>query len=431
MTSFEAASQIFQGCLLSALFLLIAAMLPLVIIQVFRRAKALGLTVNVVILVILMIDMILLVCAYQAPLRGVAAAAPEQGAAALPAALHVLFIVLAGAWCCLDFIREVRFSRTEITPGSIREALDDLPSGLCLATDMGMPVLTNRKMYALAAAITGRHLINAELFWRDLVAFTDSNGVRRVDYAGNLVFILPDGSVWRFARSWIDAGGERYAQIIAAETTRLWRLSEKLEQDNIQLDQQQKRLRQLLQNIAEIRHTEEILSYKVRLHDRLGRAILTSRRYLLNSTPKDSSRSVIAMWREIAESLQASVFDSEEESSAAKELADIADLLGCSIDFDGDFPEANSLLLSAVRETLTNAVRHAGADRLTVRIRREKGQIQVEISDNGRGVVTEVAEGGGLSSLRKRIEAVGGHMELCCRGKVILKLSISEKEGSL
>lgn len=431
MTSFHAASQALQALVLSALFILIAAILLLIFIKGFRRAKAYGLATDIAVLLILMTDTLLLGCVHIAPLKGVETVAKMQPFAALPVSLHLLLIVLAAVWCCIGFIRERKIQRTAITPGSIREALDNLPSALCLATEDGMPVLTNRKMYALADAITGRHLVNAELLWRELETFASGSGIRRIDYAGALAFVLPDGSIWRFTRRTIDAEGVRYVQITATETTRLWGLSKELEQDNIELDRQQQRLQKLLQNIVKIRQAEEILSSKIRLHDRLGRAVLISRRYLLNSAPTDSPQAVVAMWREIAESLQASVFDSEGKCNAAKELTDIADLLGCSIAFDGDFPQNNNLLLAAVREALTNAVRHAGADRLTVGTRRENDQIQIEISDNGKGFVTEVVEGGGLSSLRQRVESAGGRMELCCRGGVNLKLTISGKEGVL
>lgn len=428
MTSFITFSQALQATLLSALFLLIATFIFLFVIRGFRRSKFHGLVADLTIFLALTADALLLRFTHISLQIGTPMTAPAQCVATIPIFVHILLFLLAAAWCCLGFIREVRLRRTEITPSSIREALNNLPSALCLATEDGRPVLTNRKMYALATTITGRNLINADRFWQDLTNFTDQGNVRRATYAGTFAFVLPDGNVWRFTRNTIEAQGVCYIQILSLNTTRLWALSKELEQDNLELDAQQKRLRKLLHNIAQIRQGEEILSYKMWLHDRLGRAILTSRHYLLNSTSTDSSEEVIAMWREIAESLQASVFDAEETSSVAKELTDIAELLGCSIDFDGDFPQYNGLLLAAVREALTNAVRHAGADRLNVCTRREEDEIQVTISDNGKPNVTEIAEGGGLSSLRKKIETHGGRMELCCRNGVILKLTISEKE---
>lgn len=428
MISFSASPLGLQAVVLCALFILIAASLTLLIIQCFRRAKAYAAATSLALLLLLMADALLLEHAYVAQAAGCVVAAPGRWTAALPVALHMALISSAALWCILGLGRERTLQKTAITPSSIREALDNLPSGLCLATQGGMPVLTNRRMYALAAAITGGRLVNADLFWRELTAFRDRDGVRRTDYAGTLAFHLPDGGVWRFAQRGLEAGGVRYVQITATEITRLWDLSRELEQDNRKLDAQQKRLQKLLRNIAQIRQAEEILSSKMQLHDRLGRAVLTSRRYLLGRGETGNAQELMSMWRDITGSMGTGGFDREEQSSAITELSGIADLLGCAIVFDGDFPQDNSLLLAAVREALTNAVRHAGADRLTVRTVREQDEIQVEISDNGKERVTGLTEGGGLSSLRQRVEASGGRMELCCRDGVVLKLAVLGKE---
>jgi signal transduction histidine kinase len=63
-------------------------------------------------------------------------------------------------------------------------------------------------------------------------------------------------------------------------------------------------------------------------------------------------------------------------------------------------------------EALSNAVRHAGATRITVSVADDAGDLVLEVGDDGSGVVTARAGGVGLSSMRERAEAVGGTLHI-------------------
>jgi signal transduction histidine kinase len=62
-----------------------------------------------------------------------------------------------------------------------------------------------------------------------------------------------------------------------------------------------------------------------------------------------------------------------------------------------------------ISEALTNVYKHANANRATVRVRDEDQHLVVEITDDGRGGA-HLGGGFGLTSLRHRVEAVGGHL---------------------
>ena len=61
-----------------------------------------------------------------------------------------------------------------------------------------------------------------------------------------------------------------------------------------------------------------------------------------------------------------------------------------------------------VAESLTNAAKHARARRIDVRLQRLGSSLQVEVCDDGQGGA-DVA-GHGLSGLRRRVEALDGHL---------------------
>jgi two-component system, NarL family, sensor histidine kinase DesK len=68
-----------------------------------------------------------------------------------------------------------------------------------------------------------------------------------------------------------------------------------------------------------------------------------------------------------------------------------------------------SVLSLAVREAVTNVVRHAQARTCRMRLEQENGNCRLEIQDDGRG--TSNGEGNGLRGMRERVEMLGGTLQ--------------------
>src|SRR5919201_2541796 len=65
-----------------------------------------------------------------------------------------------------------------------------------------------------------------------------------------------------------------------------------------------------------------------------------------------------------------------------------------------------------VQEALTNVARHAGPHaHAHVKLTRRNGVVEVEVRDDGRGAPAVVQPGGGLTGMRERAAAVGGHFD--------------------
>jgi two-component system sensor histidine kinase DesK len=68
-----------------------------------------------------------------------------------------------------------------------------------------------------------------------------------------------------------------------------------------------------------------------------------------------------------------------------------------------------SILCLAVREAVTNIVRHAHARTCRMRLEQQNGSCRLQISDDGRG--WNGSEGNGLRGMRERVEMVGGTLQ--------------------
>jgi signal transduction histidine kinase len=64
------------------------------------------------------------------------------------------------------------------------------------------------------------------------------------------------------------------------------------------------------------------------------------------------------------------------------------------------------------QEGLTNALRHSGASEVTVAVRHQPDSLQVEVSDNGRGLQRTKNPGHGLVGVRERVALYGGAVEV-------------------
>jgi two-component system sensor histidine kinase DesK len=72
-------------------------------------------------------------------------------------------------------------------------------------------------------------------------------------------------------------------------------------------------------------------------------------------------------------------------------------------------PLQESVFALALREAVTNVVRHANATACRLSLLQDGGFCQMEIADNGCGGA--LVEGNGLSGMRQRVEALGGKLE--------------------
>ena len=325
-------------------------------------------------------------------------------------------------------------SKEELTMQSVRQGIDRLDTGICCYWDGGLIKLANPKMEALCRIMTGASLEDGEQFCRMVENLPMKVGERPAA-------ILPDGTVYAFSKALIRLEEEGILnELIAADVTELWRLTEALEQEEEEQKQFNRRLRQLGRNIDETGARGEILSMKIRIHDLLGRALLATRLYLgSGSSGREDSKTEIsgseltALWNE-AILFRNSESREENDERILEEVESAAEAIGLRVDLSGKLPyrdgEAMNLILSAARECLTNASRHADASVLRVTLKDAgPGFLNVEFRNDGKPPETAVREGGGLSSLRQLVESKGGRMDIKSNPEFSLLLKIPLQSG--
>jgi len=85
-----------------------------------------------------------------------------------------------------------------------------------------------------------------------------------------------------------------------------------------------------------------------------------------------------------------------------------------------------SVLSMAVKEAVTNVVRHANARNCSLRLEQQNGSCCLEIADDGRGGSQN--EGNGLRGMRERVEMLGGTLKRDSRAGTRITITLPMKD---
>ena len=319
--------------------------------------------------------------------------------------LIVAGLVVANGYLAMILRQELRYRKNAITPDSVKESLDHLPTGLCFCDGNGNVMLSNHRMYDLCQKIVGRDLQDGMLFWEILSKGTPQENVVRLTEGERPSFRLPDGSVWAFKR-FIDAG---VVQLVASDISELQTLADDLTQRNLDLAERNLRLQAYNENVEQLARETELLDTKARIHSQFGKALLATRHFLRDEDASDED--VMAIWEQTKQTLRANATRSEPYSMES--LKYTAQAAGLTLELRGSIPAeetVGSLFMEAAVEALTNAVRHARAKCLYFEMTETEDVAVARFANDGDIPSGPVAEGGGLSALRRKTELVGGRM---------------------
>ncbi len=320
----------------------------------------------------------------------------------------LMYILANLAFLIFLGIGEIRYRINSVSSLSIKESFDHLPTGLCFSKANGTVQLVNHKMNELGYILTGEEIQNANKFWKALVNGDVLPDVHRITDSKQPEYRLSDGTVYTFGREKV----ENVFQITATDTTSLHKLTNRLRMNNEELEEMNARLRYYGETVDETTRARERLETKIRIHSELGQALLATR-YTL-SLPDADFQPIISTWNRNIAVLRTEA-EPVQNSGLLNTLIDIAKSAGVTVEISGEFPmndAIGSILTSAATEALTNAVIHADAKTLFVEFYETDDGYCARYTNDGNQPTKEIHEGGGLGSLRSKIERLGGNMEI-------------------
>lgn len=323
----------------------------------------------------------------------------------------------------------VRKSRNQVTRSSIKESMDNLPVAGCYFTENGTVKLCNRQMYRLYHDLTGSDLQSFQELHEALEA-CEEHQVQKTADGG---FRFPDGRVWFYAEQRITAEDEKsYIESVFTDGTELAAANEELKKDNAELEQVNAKLQKMYTRAEDRIREREYLAFKMKMHDDIGRCLTVIRKVLQKELPDSDIEKQI---RKLSVAAGTLVYSQKGNSDDPYDglLAEAAEL-GVEVRLDGMLPVEPliyELTVRAVKECVTNCVRHAHGTAVFVGITGLPGGYHITITNDGERPRGKITEGGGLSNLRKSVENAGGEMQIASIPEFTLQLTMLREEMEL
>jgi len=309
----------------------------------------------------------------------------------------------------------MKYRQENFTVISVKQGLDAMEEGICFYTENGLPQFTNKYMNDVSLALSGRTIVDASKFWKNLLEKKINPDCEVITSIGDMVIVKTPDKVCAISNR--DIGGE-LKEMVMVDITGEYGTFEELLKKYDSLELQQERLKEYNRNVTSATIERELLSAKVHIHDELGEILLAAKRYIQT---EDADRHTGDIDRQTITDLwlrNLSLLGVEREKAEQDEYGEIyraATDIGMKIEVKGELPDtgnAKSVVASALHECLTNTFRHAGGDTVYVEVAEKDGESTYIFTNNGNPPEGDIEERGGLKSLRKMAEDAGFNMKI-------------------
>ena len=428
MRSFYLSSTAAQSILLAALFLTLILSLFLQIVSFTGHRDKRNRYMNMPIFLFLFILLSELTDAFSRMNKGL------EYKTWLPLPLWLLWCIVAAADFLLiwEIVRLRRLKRQELSRDSVKQAMDLLPSGICYFTPSGSVKLCNMQMHILFRTLSQSDLQTlTEL--QDALAHCDAgSGVIRLSHERQ-TYLFPDGKAWRYRQNVVtDEDGAVYTETIFSDMTELYHKKLELKEQIKQVNAISRELKLLSDNVLILTREKEVLSAKTKLHDYMGAGLIAMRQILRHNQTEEAANA-IELLRQAVSAIKNDNTYPQGRSELDGFMHD-AEAIGIKVNLSGELPEQEELrcvMILAMRECLTNSVRHAGATALHVAVEKNGDSFSMKITNDGKAPETEVVPKGGLHNLYRHIADCGGTMEIQWKPVFVLTVVLPEtKEGT-
>lgn len=348
----------------------------------------------------------------------------EDDLGQMPAWFFVLLILAIAVVEILIFNKNRRWERENITPSSIKEAIDNLPVGICCYEPNGQVMMKNNMMENICRGYTGESLLNAVTFRNALL----SDNSQAEDDA---VIISQEEKMFSISDTQFSEEESMLRVMTAADITEQYKNTRRLKEQQEIVVKLNKELSDYGKQIVSSITAREVLNAKVKIHDELGANLLAIKRYILNGGTTEERIAIENILHKNLQYLKNATEVTEKDEYAV--ILDTAAKLDMKINVIGELPETEPqrhIIVTGIHECLTNTIRHAGGDELTVILEEDANMLIAQFTNNGKAPEKEIKARGGLALLKALAEESGGTMQILWDPKFELILKLPKEVAS-
>lgn len=210
-------------------------------------------------------------------------------------------------------------------------------------------------------------------------------------------------------------------EVIALDITDIYKIQEKTRNQNIEIEENNKKILKTLNNIEEIEKGKKLIKIKNEFHDILGHRLSLFGEYLKQDNI--NKEEIKFMLDNLFE--QFTTLKSPEEN--LKKLIEVYKVFNINISIIGKLPknkEVGETFFEIIREAVTNAIIHANSKNIKVVITNSLEKTEMLITNDGIKPNNFINENEGIKGMRRKLKEIGGILIIENEDNFILKIII-------
>lgn len=315
--------------------------------------------------------------------------------------LFLISIILA-LYIGINIIYERIIKKESLSILSVKNAIDLSDNGIMFLNDKGNIILINVVM----KDILKEYNINDN--------YIDNLKEKEIKEIHNEHILKCLNRVWQLKIN-------NNKEIIALDITDIYKIQEKTRNQNIEIEENNKKILKTLNNIEEVEKEKKLIKIKNEFHDILGHRLSLFGEYLKQDNI--NKEEIKFMLDNLFE--QFTTLKSPEEN--LKKLIEVYKVFNINISIIGKLPknkEVGETFFEIIREAVTNAIIHANSKNIKVVITNSLEKIEMLITNDGIKPNNFINENEGIKGMRRKLKEIGGILIIENEDNFILKIII-------
>ena len=315
--------------------------------------------------------------------------------------LFLISIILA-LYIGINIIYERIIKKESLSILSVKNAIDLSDNGIMFLNDKGNIILINVVM----KDILKEYNINNN--------YIDNLKEKEIKEIHNEHILKCLNRVWQLKIN-------NNKEIIALDITDIYKIQEKIRNQNIEIEENNKKILKTLNNIEEVEKEKKLIKIKNEFHDILGHRLSLFGEYLKQDNI--NKEEIKFMLDNLFE--QFTTLKSPEEN--LKKLVEVYKVFNINISIIGKLPknkEVGETFFEIIREAVTNAIIHANSKNIKVVITNSLEKIEMLITNDGIKPNNFINENEGIKGMRRKLKEIGGILIIENEDNFILKIII-------
>ncbi len=316
--------------------------------------------------------------------------------------INIYLSIFLSLYVLMSFIYEIIARKEHISVLSVKNGIDASDTGIMFLNNNGEIILINNIMTDILTDlnIKGNYINN--LTNRTIRRTEDSYVIKSLN------------KIWNLKIS-------NEKEIILIDITNIYRLQEEQELQNKEIEENNKKILETIQNIEKIEKTKNLLKIKNNYHDKLGHKLALFTKYL---EQKEKNTKDIEF---LLDSIYEDTITNVSSSQKLDNLIKMYHIIGVNINLKGELPKKekeSNIFFEIIREAVTNAIIHADSKNINIVITRYLDKTEMIITNDGKKNNNVIYENEGIRGMRRKLSEIKGNLVIKNENIFTLKITI-------